>query len=69
MGMARGKSAIVPCFLIRLYHKCEDNVASASVTPVNDRIDSVDLPALTTLWTLQATLKKTSFPERGNVSL
>lgn len=69
MGLTGGKSTIVSFFSIRRYHKCEDNVASTSVTPVNVSVDSTDLPALATLWKLQATLKETSFPERGNASL
>lgn len=59
--MAGEKSTAVPVFSIRPYHKCEDNVTSKPVTPVNASINSADLPCLTTLWKLQATLKKTMF--------
>lgn len=66
MWTAGGKSTIVPFLSIR-YYKCEDNVASTSVALVNIRADVADLPGLTTLWKLQATTKKTTFPERGNI--
>lgn len=67
--MAGGKSTIMPFFSIRPYDKYKINVAPTSVYLVNARDDTDDLPILTTIWKLQATLKKTSFLERGNPGL
>lgn len=62
MWTAGGKSSLVPFFSIRLHYKYEDNVASTSVTPVSARADWANLPDLTTIWKLQATLRKTKLP-------
>lgn len=67
--MAGGKSTIVPFFSIRPYDKHKNNAAPTSVSLVNAREATGDLLVLTTIWKLQATLKKTSFLERGNAGL
>ena len=69
MWIAGGQSTIVPFFSIRPHDKYKNNVTPASVTPSDARVDSAGLPDLTTIWKLQATLKKTSFPERRNSGL
>ena len=69
MWMAGGKSTVVLFFSIRPHDKYKNNVAPTSVPLGNARDDTDDLPVLTTIWKLQATLKKTSFLERRNSGL
>ena len=67
--MAGGKSTIMSFFSIRPYDKYKNNAAPTSVSLVNAREATGNLLVLTTIGKLQATLKKTSFLERGNAGL